>query len=74
MWKLQSPPSSPISKPLDFSLWNQLASAVTAWSVPKNMEELIPQLEDMCMDILEPSYVKNCCRAAWERLRRVVDV
>ncbi len=35
----------------------------------KNKEELIRWLED----ILEPSYVKNCCRAAWDHLWRVVD-
>ncbi len=45
----------------------------TAQSVPKNKEGLIRRLENMWMDVLEPSYVKNCCRAAWDRLRRVVN-
>ncbi len=69
----QWPPSSPDCNPMDFSLWAALAKAVTAQGVPKNRTELITRLEEVWPQVLEPSYVKNCCRAAWDRLQRVVD-
>ncbi len=71
--KEEWPPSSPDCNPLDFSLWAALAKAVTEQGVPKNRQELITRLEQVWPQVLESSYVKNTCRAAWDRLQRVVD-
>ncbi len=69
--KLLWPPSSPDCNPLDYSFWNELATAVTAVSVPPNRQELIRRLEQVWHQVLTPEYVQKTCSSAWERLRRV---
>ncbi len=78
--KTSWPPSSPDANPLDFSFWNALATAVTGPrtagngpTVPQNRAALIRRLEDTWQQVLEPSYVRKTCQAAWDRLRRIRD-
>ncbi len=71
--KAQWPPSSPDVNPLDFSFWNQLATAVTGSTVPQNRAALIRRLEDMWHEVLHPEYVRKTCQGAWPRLRRIVE-
>ncbi len=67
------PPSSPDANPLDFSFWAALAEASTAAGVPQNRAALITRLEDVWHQVLDPSYVRKTCTAAWDRLRRICD-
>ncbi len=69
--KQQWPPSSPDCNPLDFSFWNELATAVTAVSVPPNRTELVRRLEQVWHQVLTVDYVARTCKSAWDRLRRV---
>ena len=63
---------SPDASPLDFSIWSRLATAVGS-TEPRNRQDLIDRIEGSWDDILDPSYIKKTCSAAWERLQRIVD-
>ena len=69
MW----PPSSPDANPLDFSFWYEL-SRVVGKTVPKNRMDLEERIVTNWDQIFERRYVTKTCRAAWNRLQRIVQV
>ncbi len=68
---MNSPLVSPDCSPLDFSVWERLASAVCD-SESKNRQELVDRINNRWNSILDKNYLIKTCNAAWNRLRRVV--